>query len=123
MGLGQKRTPTCLQAATYPRCHYGEQIYGGEIGEMAKSSCAVERGVSEETKVVRNGLMCVASLLQGPWSYPTWAAAMVVSQSKILPQQQSVLMSVVPITAKAMRMLESGLPSVVILLPGPYRSG
>lgn len=90
---------------------------------MAKSSCAVERGVSEETKVVRNGLMCVASLLQGPWSYPTWAAAMVVSQSKILPQQQSVLMSVVPITAKAMRMLESGLPSVVILLPGPYRSG
>lgn len=43
--------------------------------EMSNSSCPVEKDVSEEIKVL-NGLMCVACLLQGLWSYPTWDAAM-----------------------------------------------
>lgn len=43
------------------RCHYDKQINGGEIGEKGKQngSCVVERGRTEDAKVVRNRLMRV----------------------------------------------------------------
>lgn len=45
-------------------CHYDEQVYNGEMGEKEGQNglCAVVRHSSEETRVVKNGLMLAACL-------------------------------------------------------------
>lgn len=92
------------------RCHYDEQVYGGETGgkERQSGSCAVVRGRSEETTVVKNGLMLVAYLpprsgvTSGPELLPR-----TMSGSVVLSQLGSLLMSMAHVVTKTM-----GVPRV-----------
>lgn len=72
MALGGGRQP--------PGAINDEQLYGGEMVEKEKQSCAVERGETEEVKRVSNRLKWVACLPPG---------AMVISGPRLLPSTTS----------------------------------